>query len=119
MAPVLEGKSIALDQKTVCKAKLLIWGTKNQARDPGTLQLKDSICFIWTLDPRLKRFLGNRTLHPRLKRFLGNRTLGPRLKWAEWCFTARPFPLFMWRTTISIIDIWCKMQACWIRDLRP
>jgi hypothetical protein len=38
-------KSIGLDQKTVIKEKLLIWGTKNQARDPGTLQLKDSICF--------------------------------------------------------------------------
>jgi hypothetical protein len=23
--------------------------------------------------------------------FLGNRTLDPRLKWAQWCFTARPF----------------------------
>jgi hypothetical protein len=46
MAPVLEGKSIGSDQKKVCKGKLLISGTKNQARDPGTLQLKDSICFI-------------------------------------------------------------------------
>jgi len=45
MAPVLEGKSIGRDQKTVLKGELLIWRTKNQARDPGTLQLKDSICF--------------------------------------------------------------------------
>jgi hypothetical protein len=45
MAPVLEGKSIGLDQKTVLKGELLIWRTKDQARDPGTLQLKDSISF--------------------------------------------------------------------------
>jgi hypothetical protein len=43
MAPVLEGKSIGLDQKAVLKAELLNWRTKNQARDQGTLQLKDSI----------------------------------------------------------------------------
>jgi hypothetical protein len=45
MAPVLEGKSIGWDQKTVLKGELLIWRTKNQARDPGTLHLKNSICF--------------------------------------------------------------------------
>jgi hypothetical protein len=45
MAPVLEGKSIGLDQKTVLKGELLIWRTKNQAKDKGTFQLKDSICF--------------------------------------------------------------------------
>jgi hypothetical protein len=45
MAPVLEGNSIGSDQKTVLKGELLIWRTKNQAGDPGTLQLKDSICF--------------------------------------------------------------------------
>jgi hypothetical protein len=45
MAPVLEGKSIGSDQKTVLKGKLLIWRTKNQARDQGTVQLKDSIFF--------------------------------------------------------------------------
>jgi hypothetical protein len=33
MAPVLEGKSIGSDQKTVLKGELLIWRTKNQARD--------------------------------------------------------------------------------------
>jgi hypothetical protein len=33
MAPVLEGKSIGLDHKTVLKGELLIWRTKNQARD--------------------------------------------------------------------------------------
>jgi hypothetical protein len=59
MAPVLEGKSIGWDQKTLLNGELLIWRTKNQARDPGTLQLKDSICFTW--------FLGNRTLDPRVK----------------------------------------------------
>ncbi len=32
-------------QKTVLKGELLIWRTKNQARDQGTVQLKDSICF--------------------------------------------------------------------------
>jgi hypothetical protein len=45
MAPILEGKSIGLDQKTMLKGQLLIWRTNNQARDQGTLQLKDSICF--------------------------------------------------------------------------
>jgi hypothetical protein len=40
MAPVLEGKSIDWDQKTVLKGELLIWRTKTQARDLGTLQLK-------------------------------------------------------------------------------
>jgi len=45
MAPILEGKSIGSDRKIVLKGKFLIWRTKNQARDPGTLQLKDSICF--------------------------------------------------------------------------
>jgi hypothetical protein len=46
MAPVLEGKSIGLAPKTMLKRELLIWRTKNQARDQGTLvQLKDSICF--------------------------------------------------------------------------
>jgi hypothetical protein len=45
MAPVLEGSSICSDQKTVLKGELLIWRTKNEARDQGTVQLKDSICF--------------------------------------------------------------------------
>jgi hypothetical protein len=46
MAPILEGKSLGSDQKTVLKGKLVIWRTKNQAKDQGTLvQLKDSICF--------------------------------------------------------------------------
>jgi len=45
MAPVLEGKSIGSAQKTVLKGELLIWRTKNKARDQGTVQLKDSICF--------------------------------------------------------------------------
>jgi hypothetical protein len=45
MAPVLGGKSIGSDQKTVQKGELLIWRTKNHAKDQGTVQLKDSICF--------------------------------------------------------------------------
>jgi hypothetical protein len=45
MASVLEGKSIGSDQKTVLKGELLIWRTKNQARDQGNVQIKDSICF--------------------------------------------------------------------------
>jgi hypothetical protein len=45
MAPILERKSIGSDQKTVQKGELLIWRTKNQARDQGTVQLKDSNCF--------------------------------------------------------------------------
>ncbi len=38
-------KSTGSDQKTVLKGELLIWRTKNQARDQGTAQLKYSICF--------------------------------------------------------------------------
>jgi hypothetical protein len=45
MAPILEGKSIGIDQKTMLKGELLIWKTNNQPRDPRTLQLKDLICF--------------------------------------------------------------------------
>jgi hypothetical protein len=45
MAPVLEGKSIGSDQKPVLKGQLLIRRTKSQAKDQGTIQLKDSICF--------------------------------------------------------------------------
>jgi hypothetical protein len=41
MTPVLDGKSIGLDQKTVIKGELLIWRTTNQAGDQGTVQLKD------------------------------------------------------------------------------
>jgi len=33
MAPLLEGESIGLDQKTVLKGEPLIWRTKNQARE--------------------------------------------------------------------------------------
>jgi hypothetical protein len=45
MAPVWEGKSIGSDQKTVLQGELLIWRTKNETRDQGIVQLKDSICF--------------------------------------------------------------------------
>jgi hypothetical protein len=45
MAPLLEGKPIGWDQKSVLKGEHLIWRTKNQARDQGIVQPKDSICF--------------------------------------------------------------------------
>jgi hypothetical protein len=45
MTRLLEGKSIGSDQKIVLKGELLIWRIKNQARDQGIVQLKDSICF--------------------------------------------------------------------------
>jgi hypothetical protein len=45
MASLSAEKSIGSDQKTVLKGELLTWRTKNQARDPGTLQLNDSNCF--------------------------------------------------------------------------
>ncbi len=47
MAPVLERKAIGADQTNSAKKRAtdLIWRSKNQARDQGTLQLKDSICF--------------------------------------------------------------------------
>jgi hypothetical protein len=62
MAPVLEGKSIGSDHKTVLKGELLFWRTKNQARDQGTVQLN-----LLQISPN---------------RFLGNWSLDPRLKWA-------------------------------------
>jgi hypothetical protein len=43
MAPVLDRNSIDTDQKTTLKGELVIWRTKNQARDQGTVQLKDSV----------------------------------------------------------------------------
>jgi len=45
MARISEGKSIGLNQKTVLKGEHLIWRTKNEARDQGIIQLKDSISF--------------------------------------------------------------------------
>jgi hypothetical protein len=45
MTPVLDGKSIGSDQTRVLKGELLIWRTKNQARDQGTVKLKDPVCF--------------------------------------------------------------------------
>jgi hypothetical protein len=45
MAPVLKGKSLGLQAKAVLKGELLIWRTKNEAKDQGRVQLKDSICF--------------------------------------------------------------------------
>jgi hypothetical protein len=41
MAPVLDEKSVGWDQKTELKGELLIWRTKNEAGDPGTLQLRE------------------------------------------------------------------------------
>jgi hypothetical protein len=49
MAPVLKGKSIGL--KTLLKGELLIWRTKNQARDQGISRCKNLVLFlskIWT-----------------------------------------------------------------------
>jgi hypothetical protein len=37
MAPVLDGKSVGPDQETVLKEELLIWRTKDQARDQRTV----------------------------------------------------------------------------------
>jgi hypothetical protein len=65
MAPVLEGKSINLNQKTVLKGEPLIWRAKNQPMDQGTLQLK-----------------GFNLLHMSPNGFLGNWTLNFPLKWA-------------------------------------
>jgi hypothetical protein len=45
MAPILEGKSIGSNQKTLLKGELLIWRINNQAKDQGIVQLKDSTCF--------------------------------------------------------------------------
>jgi hypothetical protein len=56
---VLKGKSIGSDQKNSAKKEeLLIWRTKNQVRDQGTVQLKDSI--LLQISPNW--FLGNWTM---------------------------------------------------------
>jgi hypothetical protein len=55
MAPVLKGKSIGLDPKTVLKGELLIWRTKNQARDHGTSPTQGFN--LLQISPN--RFLGN------------------------------------------------------------
>jgi hypothetical protein len=68
MAPLLEGNPVVSTKKTVLKGELLIRRTKNQARDLGTVQLKDSICFQFSRNW-----------------FLGNWTLDPCLKWALEC----------------------------------
>jgi hypothetical protein len=39
MTPILEENSIGLDPKIVLKGKLLIWKTKNQGKEQGTIQL--------------------------------------------------------------------------------
>jgi hypothetical protein len=65
MAPVLEGKSVGWDQKnTVLKEELVIWRTKNQARDPGTHTPTQ----------------GFNLLHMSANWFLGNWTRGPSSK---------------------------------------
>jgi hypothetical protein len=65
MAPVLKGKSIGLDQKTVLKGELLIWRTKDQAKDQ-----------------RYNPTQGFNLLQISPNWFLGNWTLDPGLKWA-------------------------------------
>jgi hypothetical protein len=65
MAPVLEGKTIWLDPKTVLKGELLIWRTKNQAGDQGYTPTQ-----------------GFNLLQMSPNWFLGNWTLDPRLNWA-------------------------------------
>jgi hypothetical protein len=69
MAHVLEGISNGLDPKTVLKGELLIWRTKNQARDQGIVQLKKFN--LLQMSPNW---------------FLGNWTLDPGLKWALVCY---------------------------------
>jgi hypothetical protein len=58
MAPVLKGKSVGLDQKTVLEGELLLWRTKNQAKDQGTSATQGfnslQISPNWTLDSHLK-----------------------------------------------------------------
>jgi hypothetical protein len=49
MAPVSRENQLVQTKKIVLKGELLIWRTKNQARDQGTVQFKDSICV--RLDP--------------------------------------------------------------------
>ncbi len=65
MEPVLGAKSISSDQKTMLKGELLIWRTKNQARDQGTSPTQ-----------------GFNLLQISPNWFLGNWTPDPCLKWA-------------------------------------
>jgi hypothetical protein len=62
MALVLEGNSIGSNPKTMLKGELLIWRTKNQARDQGIV-----IQGFNLLQISPKWFLGHRTMDPHLK----------------------------------------------------
>jgi hypothetical protein len=44
MAPVWRENQLVQTKKTVLKVNFLIWRTKNQATDQGTVEFKDSIC---------------------------------------------------------------------------
>jgi hypothetical protein len=85
MAPVLEGKSIGWDPKTVLNVELQIRRTKNQARHQGTVQLKHSICVKLVprkLDPGPSSKLGQNL--GREKYFCGVTYWAP-LEMSLWC----------------------------------
>jgi hypothetical protein len=59
MAPVLEAKSVGLYQKTVLKGELLIWRTKNQARE---MKVQSNSRIQFASNESLNWFLRNWTL---------------------------------------------------------
>jgi len=64
MAPVLEENQLVRTKKTVLEGELLIWRTKNQARDQDIDSPTQGFNLI-QMSPNW--FLGNCTLEPRLK----------------------------------------------------
>jgi hypothetical protein len=62
MAPVLEGKSIGLDPKTMLKGELLIWRTKNQAKGLSKVYSPTQGLNLLQISPNW--FLGNWTPRP-------------------------------------------------------
>jgi hypothetical protein len=101
MAPVLEGKSIGQEQKqTALKGELLmIWRTRNQAMDQGTVQPKDSICF--QISPNLVP----RKLDPEPWSIVGLR-LAPNL--AKFEFHLVHFPFLI--TFNQSLLLWCILH---------
>jgi len=79
-------------KRTVLKRELLIWRTKNQAMDQGTVQLKDFN--LLQISPNW--FLGNWTLDPGPSSKAGLRTLLVKIKYI--------IPIYLWMRKTYMLD---------------
>jgi hypothetical protein len=120
MAPVLEGKSIGSDQKTVLKGDLLIWRTKNGARDQDTVQTQgfnllsnQSKLVPRKLDLGPSSEVGLSLLNKRISICMEHYTLDvvpkvvPKLR-----LSCTPYPLFQWHLQSKEILLNLNME-CW------